>query len=313
MIAPQEPKNIYAAGAICWRLAQGQLHVLLVHRPEYDDWSWPKGMAEESEDLHVTAVREVEEETGLRITLGRTLPGTSYMRGPFMKHVSYWAAHVPGGDLPSPPRPREVDESRWVPWDEACQMLTQPGDRAPGEALAKYLESSTLQTRCLIIAKHGYSYPVDAWQEKRDKRPLVKAGGRQAKRLALILTAWNPSELWVGKNVRCQQTVKPYLKINKAKVHLKQKLALEHSSNTSATLKKIAQKIVTNPTQVLACGTNESLSDLVLTLEELLPQKDFQSITAMLPDTPGGALILHLTADRGELVDLERISPPPGK
>lgn len=313
MISKQRQKSIYAAGALCWRVVGGELHVLLVHRPEYDDWSWPKGMAEESEDLHVTAVREVEEETGLRVILGRTLPGTSYMRGPFMKHVSYWAAHVPVGDLPTPPRPREVDETRWMPWEQARQKLTQPGDRIPGDALAQHLNDSTLQTRCVIIAKHGYAYPADAWKEKHDKRPLVKAGGRQAKRLALILGVWNPTELWVGKNVRCQQTVKPYLKNIKAKLHLKQKLALEHSKNNSASLKKIVHKMVFNQAQVFACGTDESISALITSLQELLPPSEFQPIHDSLPTSPGSALVLHLSIGSGELVDLEKLSMAPGK
>ena len=52
--------------------------VLVVHRPAYDDWTFPKGKVERGETDEDCAVREVEEETGLRCTLGRELPSTEY-------------------------------------------------------------------------------------------------------------------------------------------------------------------------------------------------------------------------------------------
>ena len=62
--------DILAAGCVCWRVVDGELQVLVIHRPRYDDWSWPKGKQDDGETLPETAVRELREETGLHITLG---------------------------------------------------------------------------------------------------------------------------------------------------------------------------------------------------------------------------------------------------
>jgi 8-oxo-dGTP pyrophosphatase MutT (NUDIX family) len=100
--------------------------VLLVHRPKYDDWSFPKGKLEDGETWEEAAVREVEEETGLRCEVGEELGRTHYvvLAGP--KEVRYYRmtcaedAHAQN----------EVDEVRWVPLAEARALLTHERDRA---------------------------------------------------------------------------------------------------------------------------------------------------------------------------------------
>ena len=72
---------IRAAGALVWREKGKHLEVLLIHRPSYDDWSFPKGKVKERESLRTCAVREVAEETGVTITLGQPLPTTRYTVG----------------------------------------------------------------------------------------------------------------------------------------------------------------------------------------------------------------------------------------
>lgn len=270
-------------------------------------------MTEEAESLHVTAVREVLEETGLHITLGRPLPGTSYPLGRFEKHVSYWAAHVPHSPLPAPPRPREVDETRWFPWEKAREQLTQEGDRAPGDAVAKFFASDSLKTRSLIVAKHGFSYPADAWKERADKRPLVKAGGRQARRLAIYLQAWKPTEVWVGKNIRCRQTAKPYLKNSKTKNYLKQKLAYEKSGHDYRELKKIVSRISPSAHNTLICATDYSIHALLTALANYLPPSDFEGWAESLPQDPGSAIILHLHTNNRHILDAESILVSPSK
>src|SRR5699024_4913531 len=69
---------VHAAGALVWRVRAGELEVLLVHRPRYDDWSWPKGKLHKHESLPAAAVREVKEETGVEALLGVPLPTVRY-------------------------------------------------------------------------------------------------------------------------------------------------------------------------------------------------------------------------------------------
>lgn len=109
-----------------WRQRDGVVEVLLVHRPKYDDWSFPKGKLEAGETLDECALREVEEETGLRCGLGAELLGTSYLdRHGRAKTVRYWAMQVVSGDfVPN----REVDETCWLTSEQAAERLTYAHD-----------------------------------------------------------------------------------------------------------------------------------------------------------------------------------------
>jgi 8-oxo-dGTP pyrophosphatase MutT (NUDIX family) len=118
---------VQAAGGVVWRRnAAGELEILLVHRPRYDDWTVPKGKLEPGETHAAAAAREVEEETGLRCQLGAELASTSYTdRKGRPKQVRYWAMTPAGGTFAPT---EEVDEMRWLTLDEAGLLLTYPRD-----------------------------------------------------------------------------------------------------------------------------------------------------------------------------------------
>ncbi len=98
-----------------------------MHRPRYDDWSFPKGKCDEGESDEDCAVREVEEETGLRCSLGGELPGTEYLDGKRRpKVVRYWAMTVEadGGFTPG----EEIDDLVWLDLDAAARLLSYHHD-----------------------------------------------------------------------------------------------------------------------------------------------------------------------------------------
>jgi len=119
---------VRAAGGVVVRAGAAGPEVLVVHRPRYDDWTFPKGKAKAGESDEDCAVREVAEETGLVCSLAEELPSTSYTDPKGRpKRVRYWRMEVTGGTLAFH---HETDDGRWVPLDEAEQLLTYPRDAA---------------------------------------------------------------------------------------------------------------------------------------------------------------------------------------
>lgn len=119
---------VRAAGGVVSRTGQGgDLEVLLVHRPAYDDWTFPKGKANPGEGDADCAVREVEEETGLRCVLERKLPETRYVDGRGRpKVVRYFAMRpLDGAFAPH----AEIDDALWLPVEAAADALTYARDR----------------------------------------------------------------------------------------------------------------------------------------------------------------------------------------
>ena len=127
---------VRAAGGIVVRDGS----VLLVHRPKYDDWSFPKGKLEGNESWEEAAVREVEEETGLRCEVGDLVGSTRYfvLHGP--KEVRYYRM-AGTGDAHAQ---NEVDEVRWAPLEEARTLLTHERDR---KLLDRLLDSDSPSER----------------------------------------------------------------------------------------------------------------------------------------------------------------------
>jgi 8-oxo-dGTP diphosphatase len=115
--------RIAAAGGVVVRDGQ----VALVHRPRYDDWTLPKGKLDPGESFEQAALREVEEETGVRAHAVRELPATTYDVNGRPKIVRYWLMEV-DDDRPFMAN-EETDELRWVPLDEALRLLTYDRDR----------------------------------------------------------------------------------------------------------------------------------------------------------------------------------------
>jgi 8-oxo-dGTP diphosphatase len=118
---------VRAAGGLVCRAGNGEAEIVLVHRPAYDDWAFPKGKLHRGETEEDAALREVEEETGLRCRLGFEVGTTRYhdARGRD-KVVRYWHMTPIGGVLAPA---NEVDDALWVGMEEAESLLTYQRDR----------------------------------------------------------------------------------------------------------------------------------------------------------------------------------------
>ena len=118
---------VRAAGGLVVREGTNGGEILVVHRPAYDDWSFPKGKLEPGEREEDAAIREVEEETGLRCRLEREIATTRYRDGRGRpKTVRYWLMTPEGGRLAAA---NEIDDARFVPVADAPGLLTYERDR----------------------------------------------------------------------------------------------------------------------------------------------------------------------------------------
>ena len=184
MPAPRPQRLVRSAGALVWRFADptrvarpgepidpADIEVLMVHRPRYHDWSWPKGKAENGEPLLAAAVREVEEETGQIITLGAPLTTQRYrLGGGQTKEVHYWVGTPLPADAaaarlraPAARAPRtEIDQTRWASPEAASDMLTRRGDRRLLADLVARASEGRLVTSTILILRPG---PADTAPE----------------------------------------------------------------------------------------------------------------------------------------------------
>lgn len=225
-----------AAGAVVFRAGP---QVLLVHRGKYDDWSFPKGKLDRGEHRVVAAVREVEEETGLRVRLGVPLTSQRYPVTGRMKTVFYWTGRTLGDDDVSRYALNdEIDGVAWVDVDEARRRLTYAYDRVTlKEAVA--VRKRTLP---LIVLRHSKARSRGAWRTDDQLRPLLAAGRDQARRLDPLLAAYGVRQVVSSVSTRCVETVASYVEESGARLRLTEGLSEEGA--TSRTVRRAVDRLV---------------------------------------------------------------------
>ena len=176
---------IYAAGAVCWRLVDGKIDVLVIHRTEYGDVTLPKGKVDPGETLPQTAVREIHEETGLAVALGVPLGVSTYpLSSGRDKIVHYWAAEVSDEAIArSTFVPNdEVAALEWVTIKKARGYLTYERDVEILDAFAELLAEGVDTTFALIALRHGKAAPPPTGRTRTrpGRSPARRASRRPA-------------------------------------------------------------------------------------------------------------------------------------
>ncbi|MCO6000271.1 NUDIX hydrolase [Actinoallomurus rhizosphaericola] len=203
-MTPDPPGTIRAAGAVLWRPGpDGRPLVALIHRPRYDDWSFPKGKVDRGEHVVRAAAREVWEETGVWPVLGRRLSTIRYEARGRPKRVDYWTATGDEGRfVPND----EVDRVDWLPIGAAEGRLSYDHDR---DVLREFA-AGPLRTTPYIVLRHATAGQKRDWEEDDLLRPLDQEGRAQAQRLDDVLICYGPARVISSATARCLETVLPY-------------------------------------------------------------------------------------------------------
>jgi 8-oxo-dGTP diphosphatase len=284
--------DVLAAGVVVFGAGRT---VLLVHRPKYDDWSFPKGKLDRGERAATAAVREVLEETGLRVRLGPPLSSQRYPVNSGMKTVFYWTGRPAGdGDVSAYEPNDEIDDVRWVPLDQARDTLTYAHDL---ETLDQAL-ALRRRTRTLVVLRHATARSRKSWSKDDRRRPLLATGRRQAERLVPVLAAYDVPRVVSSGSTRCVDTVAPYAAATGGRVEVDDVLSEEDftAKGVRRLVRRVVERLEESPRS--AGGT------VVCTHRPVLPEV-FDALGIEDPHLEKGEmLVVHLR--RGRVVATER-------
>ncbi len=312
---------IPAAGTIPWRRRRGELEVALVHRPKYDDWSWAKGKVDPGEAWPVAAVRETQEETSLRVGLGRPLPPAEYTildaaGTPATKTVRYWAAEAttPAGALLN-----EIDEVRWLDVISASDRLDYARDRDQLRALVRAEKAGTLATWPLALVRHAHAVGRGSWSGDDRLRPLDRAGRSRATEVSSLLAAYAVTRLVSSPSVRCTDTFAPYAAASGTPLRTKDALSEEGYTADAAHAPRHLLRLLERGVPAALCSHGPVLPDLLRALVPLVhpDEPDAATVSAELTTAAthamakGEILVAHLVGhgDAARVVAVERHRP----
>jgi 8-oxo-dGTP pyrophosphatase MutT (NUDIX family) len=295
--------QIVSAGAVVARKApgspdKGALEILLVHRPKYDDWSYPKGKLDPHEHSTTAAVREVAEETGLDIRLGPPLATQTYQvrnGRTRTKHVHYWCGRlVNGDDVSAYDANDEIDQVAWVALDKAREQLTYPHDRDTLEEFLRLRKKSYP----LVVLRHGKARARSSWHQDDRERPLTKLGEFQAEQLVPMLAAYGVTRLVSSSSRRCWTTIGPYAEV--ADLEIEETPHLSEEDATPETVEAVVRRLLTLKQPSVLC-THRPVLPIVW---------DTLGLEACALE-PGSLAVVHHR--RGKVVALEVHAAPSGR
>jgi 8-oxo-dGTP diphosphatase len=290
---------IIAAGGVVWRRdIEGEIEVLLVHRPRYDDWSLPKGKLEEGEALISCAYREILEETGLSIKLGPFVGVVEYYVPDGLKQVSYWSASLVEDKSAFHPN-EEVDQILWLDLDSAAFKATRESDKEILErfALTPYDSSA------MIMLRHAKALERTEWQGEDEDRPLQLVGQLQAKRMHSLYQVFGVDEIHTSDAVRCLDTVAQMAKTLQLTPIITNAVSeYTYKKNKEKSI-DYAKDLIKKNKQVVLCSHNPVLPRM---MEKLTKKIDFDY-----PDNkllPGEAWVLF--HEKKEVLQIDRMAAP---
>lgn len=290
--------TILAAGAVLWRKGEKKkIEVLIIHRPKYDDWTFPKGKAEIGEPLIACAYREVLEETNIETAFGPFLGEVEYLTNDGKKKVSFWSAKViKEKEFNSN---AEVDQLKWVEVTKVKELLTLDTDR---KILEQFLRIEP-DTKPLVLLRHAKAVTRDEWQGEDDDRPLDSYGQNQAKRLLAMYQVFNLEQIHSSDAVRCYDTVVAIAKGLSIKLEVTGKLSESTFKKDKEKAFDYAKDLMKLNESVLLCSHNPILPKM---LNKLTKKSEVDADEGKL--LPADGWVIHRIGK--EVIQIDRIDSP---
>ena len=257
---------IYAAGALCWRIVDEKIVVLVVHRTKYGDVTIPKGKVDPGETLPQTAAREILEETGLKVPLGVPLGVSTYpLSSGREKIVHYWAAEVSDKAIArSTFVPNsEIAAIEWVTLKKARGYLTYERDVEILGEFEKLVRQGVTSTFALIALRHGKAAPRADWEGPDAARPLTARGITQASSDVPTLLAWRPRRIITSDAVRCVATVAPLAAATGIKPKKEPGLSQDAHEGGDGEVRSIVGRRVRSRKTAVLCSHGPVLPDIL--------------------------------------------------
>ena len=292
--------TVYAAGAVCWRIIEGRLHVLVIHRPHRKDVSLPKGKVDPGESLPETAVREIREETGFAVALGVPLGTVQYaLPNGRPKTVHYWAARVTEkAVLASDFVPnREVEALEWVTIKRARSYLTYPHDIEIVDEFARIVSRGTHDTFAVVVLRHAKAVPASSWDGRDSTRRLNRRGDEEAAAASRAVAAWRPRRLVTSTAKRCRATIAPLSALLKRPVRLSEDLSQDAHEHGTADVRSVVGKRVRARKSAVLCSHGPVIPEILreLALATATPIGPYLEEASDLPT--GGFAVVHLSVE----------------
>jgi 8-oxo-dGTP pyrophosphatase MutT (NUDIX family)/phosphohistidine phosphatase SixA len=294
---------VFAAGALCWRIVDGKLRVLLVHRDRQNDVSFPKGKVDPGESLPQTAARELHEETGLKLHLGAPLGTTEYsLPNGREKVVYYWAAEVDEDthEASTFAPNDEIAHLEWLSLRKARQALTYPHDREVLDRFQARVDTDTYRTFAIIALRHGKAVSPSDWDGPDETRPLQERGERQAASAASGIIAYRPAKLVTSPAVRCRASVQPIADRLGLPVKENAKISQDAWENGEADVAAVIGKRIAKRETTVLCSHGPVLPEIIRQLADQTNTPLDAPLRSSAELATGDYTVVHLSRERPE-------------
>ena len=248
---------VYAAGGVVWRVVDGKLRVLVIHRTAYADVTIPKGKVDPGESLAETAVREIFEETGIRVALGIPVGVSRYhMPNKRQKIVHYWSAEATDAAIRTSafvPN-KEIAAIEWLSPKKALAKLSYPVDVEIMEQFLRYVDDGVLQTFPIVVLRHARALPREDWDGSDAARPLTARGTKQAAAAVGPLRAFGVRKIVSSDAVRCVTTVTPLAAAIGKDIHRTSALSQDAWEDGTADVRSVIGRRVRSRKPAVLCS-----------------------------------------------------------